>query len=195
MKVNPSGQDILNGLSSGDQQVENQYLELLYREYFGLIESLILKNSGTSEDARDVFQDSIIVLYNKAQDKDFTLTSSVKTYLYSVSRNMWIDRLRQSMNRSRLLDLHEFEKFQPDDLSVLLENERSQVLMEYIGRLGGKCKEVIKLFYFHKKSMKEIALAMDMASEAVARNKKHSCLSKLRDQVNENDLLKQMLYF
>jgi RNA polymerase sigma factor (sigma-70 family) len=195
MKGNLTGNDILTSLSSGDQQLENQCLKQLYREYFGLIESLILKNSGTSEDAKDVFQDSMIILYNKAQDKNFRLTSSVKTYLYSVCRNIWIDRLRQSMNRSRLLDLHNFETVQPDDLSVLLENERSNVLIEYIERLGTKCKEVITLFYFHKKSMKEIALEMDMASEAVARNKKHSCLSKLREQVDENDLLKQMLYF
>ncbi|MGB3183639.1 MAG: sigma-70 family RNA polymerase sigma factor [Cyclobacteriaceae bacterium] len=195
MRVNLSGNEILKGLSSGDQQTENRCLKQLYQEYYGLIEIFILKNNGSPDDAKDVFQDGIIVLYNKSRQEDFILTSSVKTYLYSVCRNIWIDRLRQSINRSRLLDLHEFDKVQEDDLKVLLENERSAVLMEHIDRLGPKCKTVLTLFYYDRKSMKEIALKMDMASEAVARNKKHSCLSRLRDMVSENDFLKQLLYF
>lgn len=106
-----------------------------------------------------------------------------------------MDKLRQSANRARLLDEHDFEKVQESDMAVLLEGERADILAGLLDELGEKCKGVLTLFYFHKKSMKEIAQAMKMASEAVARNKKHACLKRFRELVINNESLKQLLYY
>ncbi|MFA0962448.1 RNA polymerase sigma factor [Roseivirga sp. BDSF3-8] len=195
MRVNYSREEIMSGLASGDEKSENRFMTYLYNEYYGLIESFVMKNSGTKDDACDVFQDSLIVLYHKANDGGFELSCSVKTYLYSVSRNLWMDKLRQNSNRARLLDDHEFEKVQESDMNVLLENERSEIVASLLKELGDKCRSVLTLFYYHKKSMKEIAGTLEMASEAVARNKKHACLKKFRDMIGENESLKQLLYF
>ena len=65
-------------------------LEGIYKAYFPMVLQLVMTNSGSEDDAKDVFQESIIVLYDKVKAGSFELNSKLKTFLYSVSRRLWL---------------------------------------------------------------------------------------------------------
>jgi DNA-directed RNA polymerase specialized sigma24 family protein len=103
---------LLQGLAKNDKKA----IETLYRENFNVIQALILHNNGTSEDAKDIFQEAIIVLYEKVISGNFELNCQIRTFVYSVSRRLWLKRLMQ-MNRFTISDGHE------DMISVVEETE------------------------------------------------------------------------
>ncbi len=55
-----------NTLAIEDFQKDNNVaFGILYRKYFGYTRKFVLSNKGNSEDAEDVFQDALIILYEK----------------------------------------------------------------------------------------------------------------------------------
>ena len=60
-----------------------------------MVQAFILNNNGTYDDARDIFQEAMITLYEKAKSESFVLTSQIKTYIYSVCKRLWLKRLQQ----------------------------------------------------------------------------------------------------
>ena len=84
-------QDLLKGLA----QDKREAVETIYKQHYNMVQSLVLNNSGTIEEAKDIFQEAIIVLYEKTRSGNFELNCLIKTYLYSVSRRLWLKRLQQ----------------------------------------------------------------------------------------------------
>src|SRR5688572_29740176 len=80
----------------------NAAYDLLYSFYYPTIERFVKRNSGTSDDAKDVFQETIIVLLDKVPKEDFVLTSSIKTYIFAVASNIWLKRLREAKRTMKL---------------------------------------------------------------------------------------------
>ena len=76
--------DILSGLASAD----NKVFAYLYQEYFGMVKYFVTKNSGDEKEAKDLFQEVVIVLFEKARDQNLSLTVKLKTFIYSIARNM-----------------------------------------------------------------------------------------------------------
>ena len=74
---------------------ETDAVETIYRENYGVIQAFIVKNNGYPEDARDIFQEAMIVLFEKAKLNSFVLSCQIKTYLYSVCRRLWLKKLQQ----------------------------------------------------------------------------------------------------
>ena len=91
---------ILHGILSGDQYTFDE----LYEVEFPKIVRLVTKNSGTLDEAKDIFQDALVVLIEKAYRKELDLTCSIGTNLYSICRNIWLERLRKVKNIISLND-------------------------------------------------------------------------------------------
>ena len=85
----PSDLETFKGLKSKD----NKAYEIIYKFYYPSVKNFITKNSGCEEDAQDIFQETILVLLEKVPKKDFNLTSSLKTYIFAISSNLWLKRL------------------------------------------------------------------------------------------------------
>jgi len=83
---------LLKGLAAGDRKI----IEGIYKDHFNMIQSLIVNNNGTADDARDIFQEAMVVLYEKVRTGSFELNCQLKTYLYSVSKRLWLKRLQQN---------------------------------------------------------------------------------------------------
>jgi DNA-directed RNA polymerase specialized sigma24 family protein len=86
--------EMLAGLKSRNEKILREY----YKLYYGGIRHFVLKNSGNEEDARDLMQDLLLVLFQKVRSDSFKLTCSLGTYLFSVSRLLWFKEL--SLNYS-----------------------------------------------------------------------------------------------
>lgn len=177
MKIELNEQALLQGLASNDRQC----VEALYRQHYKMVQALIINNQGTTDDARDIFQEALIVLYEKARSGTFELNCQIKTYLYSVARRLWLKRLQQ------------LQKFVPDmalmEETVLVEDEieaqeqrnaEYQMMEKAMMHLGEPCRSLLEAFYLQKKSMTEIAGNFGYTNADNAKNQKYKCLMRLK---------------
>lgn len=188
-----SDEKLLFGLQSGNQVEKDQALKQLYAQNYPLIATYIAKNNGDPEDASDIFQDAIIVFYEKVRLGQLELTCSIQTYLYSVCRNLWLNRLRVQKRFTSMNEDMETIPVSEESLSVLTSNERSEAIIQLLEKLGSDCKKVLTFYYFERLKMREIAKRMSFANEQVAKNKKSTCMKKLKTLVLESPGLKNIL--
>jgi len=168
---------LLQGLARNDKKA----VETIYRENYNMVQVLIINNNGSADDAKDIFQEAMIVLYEKVRSGTFELNCQIKTYVYSVCRRLWLKRLQQ-LNR-----------FSPDveslEASVPVENEieehekrnaEFEMMDKAISSLGEPCKSLIEAYYLQKQSMQEIALNFGYTNAANAKTQKYKCLMRLK---------------
>jgi len=174
-------EEIIEGIITGNQEVFNN----LYEYEFPKVVSLIIKNSGCVEMAQDVFQDAIVILMEKVYNQKLDLTCSVKTYLYSICKYLWLDQLRQNKKEELMIKFYDKE-CTPEDISVHFYNTPDifDHVAAAIDVLGDPCKQLLECFYYKNMSWDEIASSLGYANAASARNQKYKCLEKIRNIVN-----------
>ncbi len=177
MKQEISEQHLLKGLANN----ESKAIETIYKENFSMVQSFILNNNGSYDDARDIFQEAMVTLYEKAKSESFVLTCQVKTYIYSVCRRLWLKKLQQA---GRFVTQSEsLEETVPveEDLEVHEKRNAEFAIMERaLGSLGEPCKSLIEAYYIHKKGMTEIAGEFGYTNADNAKNQKYKCLMRLK---------------
>jgi len=149
----------------------------IYVEYFGMVRYMIINNSGTEEEAKDIFQEAMVVLYEKANEGNFELSSSLKTWIYAVCRNKWLKQLEKKKKNYRFTDFEEFdavEEKEEENISV------HETLRANLNRLGVGCRKLLLLFYYFKKSMEEIAVDLNYTNADNAKAQKYKCIQKLK---------------
>lgn len=160
---------------------EKAAIESVYKENYGLIQHFVVSNNGSEDDARDIFQEAMMVLYEKAKNPEFELTCQIRTYLYSVSRRLWLKKLQQL--RRLESQVENFDKVVPveDDLEDHEKlNQQYQVMRAAMGKIGEPCKSLIEAFYVHRKNMHEIAGYFGYTNADNAKNQKYKCLVRLK---------------
>ena len=152
-------------------------LKKLY-DYFPQVKRFISKHGGNTDDAHDIFQDALLVLLDKIKQNDFQLSSSLNTYLFSISKYKWKAIL---ISKNKLNDY--LIDFSEEETSFNSENESQYKHAEKaLALLGKKCQDILVAFYHHKLSMTVIAEKFGFTSENVAKNQKYKCLEKARDE-------------
>lgn len=173
----PNDNEIVLGILNGSSDI----LERLYKSYFPMILQLILMNNGNEDDAKDIFQETVIVLYNKVQSGNFELSSKLKTFIYSISRRLWLKKL--SYNSRNAGNVEDFENVIPveQDIEQHEEKDRLFTLMESsLALLGEPCKTIIEDFYMKNRSMQEICEKFGYTNAENAKNQKYKCLQRLK---------------
>jgi RNA polymerase sigma factor (sigma-70 family) len=146
-----------------------------------MVQSLILSNNGTPDDARDIFQEAMIVLYEKVKGGSFELNCLIKTYLYSVCRRLWLKRLSQLQRISPEVEkLEETVPVEEDLESHAQKNLDFQLMERSMKQLGEPCKSLLEAYYLQKKSMVEIAGNFGYTNADNAKNQKYKCLMRLK---------------
>ena len=136
----------------------------------------ILANSGTADDAADIFQDALVILYKKIQMPDMVFTVPLKTYLLAIARNCWMQELRR---RKKLRVNDALPDIAPEEDTKETNSFATATVAFQL--LGEKCKALLLLFYYHKKSFKEIAVTLAFSDEKIAKNQKYRCLQKAKE--------------
>lgn len=188
-----SDEQVISGLKSEYKQERENTLKQLYAQHFPVIASFISKNNGTPADAADIFQDAVIVFYENARKDQFDLRSSIRTYLYSICKNLWMNRLRAQKRQTTIDDQLDAIPIEPKSLEVLQNNERQELIIQLMETLGEDCKKVLSLYYFDRFRMKAIAGQMGFANEQVAKNKKAKCMKRLKTLILESPRLRNIL--
>ncbi|MFZ5554663.1 MAG: RNA polymerase sigma factor [Bacteroidota bacterium] len=157
-------------------------LKRIYKEHYPKIQHMVLQNSGDEEDAKDLYQEAFVVFYQKISEEGFELTCSIGTFIYSISKNLWLKQLRV-FSRNVVLRLdNEEEIWDAEEVIKEYEYQEKDIrsLESALKKLGEPCKTILVDFFFHKKSMEEIAEKMGYTNSANAKNQKYKCFNRLK---------------
>lgn len=175
--------DIIKAIKTGNNEL---VLNHLYKEILPRVRKMILKNSGTDEDAKDVFQDTVIIFYNQVKLNKFDEQKEIGGFMYTVARNLWINKVKIA---NRFVPMDSEESWQGSEggaLEDLIDQEKTQAIEEVMGQVGEECKKLLKYSIYDKLSMKEIAEKMGYTSEGVAKTYNYRCKQKLVAMVKDN---------
>lgn len=177
MKQENNERALLEGLVANDKKI----IETIYRDNFNMIQSLIINNNGSADDAQDVFQEAMIVLYEKARSGAFELNCQIKTYLYSVSRRLWLKRLQQLNRYSPTVENLEDTVPVEDEIDEHEKrNSEFEMMEKAISSLGEPCKSLLEAYYLQKQNMQVIAANFGYTNADNAKNQKYKCLMRLK---------------
>jgi RNA polymerase sigma factor (sigma-70 family) len=168
---------LLEGLAKNDRQA----IETIYKQHYMMVQSLVINNNGTADDARDIFQEAMIVLYEKSRSGNFELTSQLKTYLYSICRRLWLKRLQQQ--QKFVPEISNLEETIPVEEELEIHDQRNgelQMMEKAMLSLGEPCKSLLEAYYLQKKNMTEIAGNFGYTNSDNAKNQKYKCLMRLK---------------
>jgi RNA polymerase sigma factor (sigma-70 family) len=177
VKSDTNEQLLLKGLAHNDSKAA----ETIYKENFNMVLGFILNNSGSYEEAKDIFQEAMITLYEKAKSDSFVLTCQIKTYVYSVCRRLWLKRLQQIGKTTFGIENYEETVIVEDDLEMHeRRNAEFNMMDRALNSLGEPCKSLLDAYYIQKKGMNEIALSFGYTNAANAKTQKYKCLMRLK---------------
>lgn len=168
----------LQGLLDKDPTV----VQSIYTNFASRIEAMVVQHGGSRESARDVFQEALLVIWRKAQQPDFELTSSFYTFLYSICYFTWQRQRKKKDNNTVTIAAAE-GSIDGEDIQRQLEtNERTQLFRSHLAALSDECRRLITLFLAGKK-MQEIAALLGIDNDHAARNRKYRCQKKLEQSI------------
>ena len=181
--INYSNEELLNGILRND----NVILQHIYKNFYYKVNLYIKKNSGNDEDANDVFQEAIIVVYRKLKANDLIINCAFETYLYSVCKFLWMKQLtRQKTEKEMMVDSTVFESEFDHDFSDLVEkNERYKLYQKHFQLLGSDCQKLLQLF-FDKVPLKQIAQIMGFSGEKYVKKRKFKCKEYLVTSIKQD---------
>jgi RNA polymerase sigma factor (sigma-70 family) len=172
-----SDRETFLGLKSKD----NQAYEILYKFYYPSVRNFILKNNGSEDDAKDIFQETIIVLLEKVPKDDFNLTSSLKTFIFAISSNLWLKRLRDSKKLVKT-DNDLYEKYLTDyeEAEEEIHQENSNKVVKMFKVMTNKCIMLLKAIFYDEKNIDTITKDYGYTNKHNAQNQKYKCLEQAR---------------
>lgn len=188
-KVQFTDSQFIDGLRSGN----NEILSALYKKYYTIVLKFIVNNSGSEEAAQDIYQETVIVLYENAQKPGFVLNCQLQTYIYSVAKRLWLKQLKKNGKTFLFKEDEENEVVDVnEDLSKHEEKENDlEKMNKSLQELGEPCATLMKDFYVHKLNMDEIAEKFGYTNADNAKNQKYKCLQRLRKYFFEKTTIEQ----
>jgi len=176
-------EEIIEGIKARD----NCVLQYVYKNHYPSIHHFIVSNSGSPEDAKDIFQESIIVIYRKVKEqKHFMLSSSFKTFIYSIARNLWLKHLRAiKYEGQKIQDQQGYMELKDEPFKVSNDDLKMSLYQKYFKQLPEDCQNILKLTA-RDIPQKEIAQAMNFKSENYVKKRKHNCKDKLIEMIKKD---------
>ncbi|NND07927.1 MAG: sigma-70 family RNA polymerase sigma factor [Saprospiraceae bacterium] len=178
---------LLGGLKQRDLKI----MKYLYTEYMPMIRDHITRNGGSDQDAADIFQDGMVVCFEKCADSDFQWTSTLKTYLYAVCKNKWLMQLRKKRNRGTTslpdnLEMSDSENIHQD----IIQHEQKELMRKHFRTLGTDCQSILQMF-FEGMSLRKIGETMNF-TEAYAKKRKFVCQQRLIKAITQDPLHQEL---
>ncbi|WP_425554338.1 RNA polymerase sigma factor [Hymenobacter glaciei] len=180
--LTPTDDALIAAIRGGDERA----LAHLYRLHWPMVSHFVLQNSGSEDDAQDVYQEGVMVFYEKVRNGSLELSCQIKTYLYAVCRRLWLKRLTsKSRFGVRLLDDEEHGPYlntgaEEDVLAAEEQDRRFATMSDALNSLGEPCKSLLEGFYLLDKSMQDLTAEFGYTNADNAKNQKYKCLVRLK---------------
>ncbi len=151
-----------------------------YVRLFPLVAAHVQKNGGSLEEAKEIFQEAIVMYYEKQRFTDFIPKENDEAYLFGIAKKRW---LKHSISRNRYEQLSKFDKAEEKE-----EQLNSAKLLHQLKQAGERCLTILQAFYYEKLTMTQLAGRFGYTSERSATVQKYKCLEKVREQVKNKAL-------
>lgn len=173
----------------------NNAIGFIYRTHYRMLENFVVTNSGTKVDAQDLIQDVMVSFVEMIQKDKYRGEASVKSFLYTLTRNLWITELRKIGSEYKRNEHFEDnrEKIEEDITTFLTYKEAQKTILELFDRLGERCKQILILFYYEDLPMKDILEQTNYENEQVLRNKKYKCLKNLTELIEQSPTISETI--
>lgn len=152
----------------------------LYTACFPAVAQYVRSKGGTLEETQDVFQDALLVFYEKSLS-DPAAIGSEEGYIFGVARHLWYRKYHENSQSAQLYDHVAMTGVSEPEIS----NDR---LTRYLERAGEKCLNLLRAVYYHRLPMTDIAVRFGFSGERSAAVQKHKCVEKLRKEIRERAL-------
>ncbi|SMP12843.1 RNA polymerase sigma factor, sigma-70 family [Algoriphagus winogradskyi] len=166
---------------------DNVVLQSIYKLGFPKVQHFILRNSGSEDQAKDIFQDAFISFWTNIRSGKFAPEneSALVGYLFQIAKNKWLDHLRSSKTKKTVpleeRDITDFPNLEVHD------KEAYYLKIEYaFQKIGKDCHELLTRFYFKKESLTQVSRAMGWTAQT-AKNNKYRCMQKLKNIIQEGE--------
>ena len=183
MTIHPD-QRFIEGLLQNDKEV----VEEIYRRFASSIRAHILKNQGSADDAADIFQESLVDIYNQAKFKALQLTCPFEPFLLLVCKRKWLNELKKRGHSPVTKSIDDLYNLGEDVFAatekLALEEGRARLFLEQFLRLGEKCREILS-FSLRGGKQEEIAAALGV-TYGYLRKKKSECMATLLSYIQKN---------
>lgn len=169
---------LLQAIAAGSRQATAQ----VYRSHYPTVMRWLQTAGGDEADAADIFQEAMVVLFEKARSAEFRLSCRIGTYLFAICKHLWYKKLEQQ----RRMPVQEHnaaseDAAYEDDLKVHQEREEHYLQLDAaLEALGEPCRSLLRAFYHQDKSMQEIAASFGYTNPDNAKTQKYKCLMRLK---------------
>lgn len=175
-----SPEEIIKGVKANSSQV----LHHLYKAMRPQIQSFVQRNGGSEQDGEDLLQEGIIAFYTNVRRGTFEQRGETKvtTYINQICRYKWLDQIKSARNKTSVKMEEEHVRDYGEDPAYyqdLESMEQVNKVAQMFTALGDKCKQLLTLFYYEKKSMSEINQIMNFSGNT-SKNEKYRCMKKLK---------------
>lgn len=187
-KIHPD-QYFIEGLANNDSAI----IRSIYKKFVPKVVSYIRNNSGDEDQAQDVVQEILILLFNQAKAKQLQLSCPFDAYFFLLCKRKWLNELKKASNKGVTIQDDLTSTNEPTEEMVAqteIFEEKQQLFDMMFQRLGEKCQEVLK-WSFTLKSMEEVAMKLNVTYGYV-RKKKSLCTGQLTQWIQEHSSFKTL---
>lgn len=165
----------LGQIIEGIKKRDNKVLTQIYKEIFPVVSYYVKSHNGSREDAKDVFQESIIVAYRQITESKLEIKSGFEAYLYGIARLVWLKILRNREIHDRNINELKETSSPYESLELIIEEDlEMRLFRKHFRKLGPECQKVLQMT-IEKIPYEKIALELGYKSEKIVRNKKYKC--------------------
>lgn len=180
-------QDIIKGLKSRDEYV----LKYIYKEHYSKVLGYVLKNGGNEDDAKDFFQESIIIIYKLVDKDELKIQTDFGSYLVGVAKRLYLLQIRDQQIHNRYVEKQDQSVFEEHPADEVLENElQLGLIRKYIVKLGEDCRKIL-MWSAEGISNLKIAEKLKFKTEHSLRTKKYKCKQFLLKMIKKDPVYRK----
>ena len=162
-------------------------LDILYQKLLPRLKVYILKNRGTQDDVKDLFQDVLFITYRKIKMEAFQPKGDILNYMFIIAKNIWIKKaVKDQRNNSLDESTEEFSSPETGALNSLIVKEKSKAATNILDTLGEQCSQLLKLRIYEELDLEEIASKMKFSNTNVVKSTIYRCKQMLKDRIKKN---------
>ena len=181
---------IVEAIKSGRNQ---ELLNELYKTVLPKVKMYVTRNSGSEDEANDMFQDAVVVFYKQVKSNQLNIKQSIEAYIYTVAKNLWINKAKRDARIQFTDEIKEDKEVASNSLSFLISEEREATVRQVFGQLGARCAQLLNYVFYQDYSLAEVTELMGFSSSEVTHTTHYRCKKKLMTLVAGNDAFKNLL--
>ena len=169
----------------------DKIIKEFYQKYLPVVSIYVTQNHGNEDDAKDVFQDAMVIVYEKIKTNTLNIKYALGTYVCGISRNLWRNRLRKDNKLLIKTDVI-IPDIKEENIPIEYMDKMDKIFLiqKYLIELGEGCKEILLLFFggYH---IRDIAKKRNL-TEAYTRKRKFMCQKKLTEIIEKDPIFKEL---